>query len=408
MPSALEAGSLLMGRYRLLEEVGQGGFGHVWRVHDESGIFRQPLALKILNPEGSKSALARRRFSSEAQLLLKLNHPNIVRAIDYLEDKQSLYLVMEYLPGRALSDILAARSQRNQVFSDIQVRTIFQQLSSGLRAAHAAGAVHRDLKPSNVMLVQDGPTVRLKILDFGVAKIMATNLGDRTTVGRMVGSYMYMSPEQAQGETVDHRSDVFALGVLLFEVLTLRRAWALNERGVHLPLYENFRFERQNTLVRLLERIVHGPRPRPTQCRAELPAAIDLVVRNALASRPEGRPNSVDELYQQLDEAFEQTLAIVKAIHSPTPEEADLTEIYQDNLLAIDRSTTLTVPVAQPIPRESPTEFERITPVFQTPFSDEELELKHTETRSYRGLLVMLLLGLLAIAGTWVALSASS
>ncbi len=316
---------MVSGRYRLERRLGQGGFGDVFLAEDLHQQHRGPLAVKVLSSAGQASTHVRRRFAAEARVLLTIRHPNVVRAFDFGDGPEGLFLVMEYLPGRALMDLLTQRSREGRRFSLAELRTIFSQLAAGVAAAHAAGAVHRDLKPANVMLVAEGTKVRVKVLDFGIAKLLGTGFGDQTTLGRMVGSYLYMSPEQALGATVDARADVFALGTLLFELATLRRAWASTPEGSHLPIHQAFRLEGQNALVRVLERIVRGQRPRISPHCPDLPEALDEALSYALATQAEDRCPTVERLAALVEAAFEPVEPTL--IHHAGPVEADLTPL---------------------------------------------------------------------------------
>ena len=212
-----------LGPYRLLEKIGEGGMGEVYRAHD--GRLQRTVAIKILAP---RLATADRleRFEQEARAASALNHPNILTIHDVGRQGDTAYFAMEWVEGRTLRDELRAGPIAHR-------RTIqlTQQIAEGLAAAHAAGIIHRDLKPENVMVRSDGLA---KIVDFGLAKLNApaatTGDADPTVTravtsdpGVVMGTVGYMSPEQASGRPVDYRSDQFALGLLIYELVIGKR-----------------------------------------------------------------------------------------------------------------------------------------------------------------------------------------
>jgi len=202
-----------VGHYRIVEEIGQGGMGVVYRAHDER--LDRDVALKVLPAGTLTDERARRRFHSEGLALSKLNHPNIQTVHDYDTQGSIDFLVTEYVPGITLSDKLAAKGLPEQ-----EVLRLGQQLAEGMAAAHTQGIVHRDLKPSNLRLTPDG---RLKILDFGIAKLVEP-LSDSTVTHSVtvVGTPLYMAPEQKLGEPVDARTDIYSAGLVLREMVTGR------------------------------------------------------------------------------------------------------------------------------------------------------------------------------------------
>jgi serine/threonine protein kinase len=215
----LKAGDVINHRYRLVDVLGEGGASVVYRV--EHVQLQKMQALKVLRPEHSVHSSAVARFQREARSVCQLDHPNIVRVTDFGQaENGAFYLVMDLVEGESLY-------RRLQKEGAIQVRTALElvsQVLSGLGHAHEKGVVHRDLKPDNIMVVQhrDGPKAR--ILDFGIAKV--NEPGERrpslSATGAVFGTPRYMSPEQAAGDPVDQRSDLFSVGVILFELLTGR------------------------------------------------------------------------------------------------------------------------------------------------------------------------------------------
>jgi Tol biopolymer transport system component/predicted Ser/Thr protein kinase len=213
-----------LGPYEIITALGEGGMGEVYRARDTR--LGRDVALKVLPRDLLDDAQRLARFEREAQTLAALNHPHIATIHDVVESAGQRAIVMELLTGRTLEDIMAAGAMPSRAALGYAV-----EICDALSAAHAAGIVHRDLKPANVIVTDGG---RVKVLDFGIAKVAVTDAGDereprtRTalTAGHvLVGTIGYMSPEQVQGRTVDARSDIFSLGVLLFEMLAGRRAF---------------------------------------------------------------------------------------------------------------------------------------------------------------------------------------
>ncbi len=214
----LQPGTLVQRRYRLMEVIAQGSTSIVYRA--EHALLRKPVALKILRPEFSVFRSVVKRFRREAHMVSSLDHPNVVQVIDFGQTKDgSMYLVMELLEGETLTEKL----RRESHLSPNAAVGICDQVLRGLAAAHRAGLVHRDLKPDNIMLIRKGGQTRVKILDFGCAKLHRGTLESTslaTQAGVVLGTPRYMSPEQASGGAADLRSDLYSVGVLLYEMLT--------------------------------------------------------------------------------------------------------------------------------------------------------------------------------------------
>ena len=218
----LQAGTRL-GNYEILSELGAGGMGRVYKARDLK--LRRSVAIKTLRQEFASDPQRLRRFEQEARAASALNHPNIVTIYEIGDHNGTPYIAMEYVEGVTLRELLAG----GPLTSDKLMRYA-TQLVEGLAKAHQAGIVHRDLKPENIVISEDG---YVKILDFGLAKLMPLQFDsemetmDRvmTTEGVIVGTVQYMSPEQASGRSVDFRSDQFALGSILYEMATGRRAF---------------------------------------------------------------------------------------------------------------------------------------------------------------------------------------
>ncbi|WP_437734335.1 protein kinase domain-containing protein [Sorangium sp. So ce1335] len=212
-------GQVLVGRYRLIRPLSSGSMGTVWRADDLT--LGSPVAIKMLGPLYAKDEAVRARFYQEAQAAAALRSPNVVQILDHGVDNEVPFIAMELLEGEDLS----RRIQRVGPLSPADTARIFADVARAVRKAHDAGIVHRDLKPENIFLARDDDREVAKVLDFGVAKTrLYGNEGMGTQAGVLIGTLPYMSPEQAQGASVDHRSDLWALGVIAFECVCGRAA----------------------------------------------------------------------------------------------------------------------------------------------------------------------------------------
>jgi serine/threonine-protein kinase len=213
---------ILAGRYELEVPLGRGGSGEVWRGRDLAS--RRPVAIKLveLSAIDDPGLLAETigRFRREATVVASLHHPNIVGSLDAGRVGNQLFMIMELAPGISLASMMDERGVRGMgLFPVSSVVRIAQETSTGLAAAHAAGVVHRDIKPSNLMVT---PQPGVKIIDFGIARLLADNSPRLTLRGHTVGTIAYMSPEQAQGDEVDGRADLYSLGCVLYQLLSGR------------------------------------------------------------------------------------------------------------------------------------------------------------------------------------------
>ncbi|WP_256107850.1 protein kinase domain-containing protein [Streptomyces sp. ODS05-4] len=205
------------GRYTIRRELGRGGMAAVYLAHDS--VLDRHVAVKLLHPELSHDASFRERFRREAKTVAGLNHPNIVAVFDSgeeeVEGRHVHYIVMEYVEGQSLRDLLLSRSGRPMELSTALDLTA--EILTALQASHELGLVHRDVKPANVMVTRRGS---VKVMDFGIARALQSQAVSMTQTGAIVGTPQYLSPEQALGRAVDPRSDLYAVGCLLFEILT--------------------------------------------------------------------------------------------------------------------------------------------------------------------------------------------
>ncbi|HEU4921015.1 MAG TPA: protein kinase, partial [Candidatus Limnocylindrales bacterium] len=255
-----EIGTVLGGRYRLVELLGQGGMATIFRSHDNQ--LGRDVAVKLLRPEYGRDPDFGARFRQEAQNAASLNHPNIVSVYDYGQDTAGPFIVMELVEGEDLSSII----RRSGALPPRQAARIVADTARALEAAHARGIVHRDVKPGNVMIGRDG---RVKVTDFGIARAVAE--AQMTLPGTTLGSVHYFSPEQARGEQATASSDVFALGIVLYELLTGHRPW-----------------EGDTAAAVAMARLA-GPVPDPSTRRAGIPPELTAITRRALAMEPDDR-----------------------------------------------------------------------------------------------------------------------
>ncbi|MBI2378970.1 MAG: serine/threonine protein kinase [Deltaproteobacteria bacterium] len=311
MSEEVHADDLIDRRFRLRRKIGVGGFGTVWLAHDDET--RAPVALKLLHPQHKRKPRTLERFVREAQVLTGLRHANIANALAFSAEGPVPYIAMEFAPGHTLSAEITARARRAQAggagFEPGEIRGLLEALVAPVSHAHKKGVVHRDLKPENVVVFIERGKLRLKILDFGIAKILEDTAAMKTTVGRVFGSLFYMSPEQARGETVDARADVFGIGAILFELLTLRRAWARTSDDAPLSVLEPpTASSLPNKPLQVMQRISEGPRPRPSAWCDEIGSAEDELVLRSMALRPSDRFQSADDLLDAARAAFPASL----------------------------------------------------------------------------------------------------
>jgi serine/threonine protein kinase len=273
-----------LGPYEILSSLGSGGMGEVYRARDPK--LNRDVAIKVLVESVARDADHVARFQREAQSIAALNHPNIVTIHSVEEAGGILFLTMELVEGKALSELIDPRGLPLARFLQIAI-----PLADAVSAAHQKGITHRDLKPANVMVMDGG---RVKVLDFGLAKLVEPSLPAggvtalptrvQTGEGHIVGTVAYMSPEQAEGKSVDQRSDIFSLGVMMYEMATGERPF------------------KGDTPVSTLTSILRDSPPAVTEVKHTLPRDLALIVRRCLAKQPEQRTQSAKDLRNQLQD----------------------------------------------------------------------------------------------------------
>ncbi len=264
-----------LSHYRIVEKIGAGGMGEVYRARDER--LGRDVALKVLPAGTLGDEHARKRFRKEAQALSKLSHPNIATVFDFDTEDGTDFLAMELVEGVTLSDKLAAGA-----LSEKEITRLGMQLAEALEEAHERGVVHRDLKPGNVMVTAKG---QAKVLDFGLAKLVRPDVASATAptesfteTQAAAGTLPYMAPEQLRGETVDARTDIHALGAVLYEMATGQR-----------PFQERL-------ATALVDDIMHKPPPLPGRLKPDLSPRLEELILKCLEKEPERRYQSAKEI----------------------------------------------------------------------------------------------------------------
>ncbi|HLW80102.1 MAG TPA: serine/threonine-protein kinase, partial [Terriglobia bacterium] len=294
------------GRYQLVSELGRGAMGVVYEGYDP--VIGRSVAIKTMLTEGlsgNEFETYRARFQREAQAAGMLAHPNIVTIYDFGEDDGFLYLAMELLRGKSLEKLL----QEQSVLPIETIIPIYEQVCSALDYAHDHKIVHRDIKPANIMILENGA---VKVADFGIAKMMSTGM---TRAGQILGTPNYMSPEQVKGRGVDGRSDIFALGVILYELVTGEKP-----------------FSGQNVTTVIYKIMHENPIP-PRELEPTISPGLSFVISKALAK-------GMDERYQTCRELAED-LKNYRTLGVPTTTSA--TAVIQSPMIALAPNETAAI-----------------------------------------------------------------
>jgi serine/threonine protein kinase len=264
-----------IGHYRITQSLGQGGMAAVYKAYQEN--LDREVAIKILPEHYSHNANFVARFKLEARALARLNHPNIVTVHDAGEFQRRLYIVMAYIPGGTL------RERLDRPLPVTRVVEITRAVAAALGYAHERNIIHRDVKPANVLMDLDGRPV---LSDFGIAKVVAEETGEQlTSTGTGIGTPEYMAPEQCRGLPVDSRSDIYALGVMAYEMFTGRTPF----QGA--------------PFTAVIYAQIHEPPPPPSHFNPQIPPAVDAVILQALAKDPDQRFQRATDFADALERA---------------------------------------------------------------------------------------------------------
>jgi serine/threonine-protein kinase len=301
-----------LGKYDVRGTLGRGAMGVVYDGWDP--VIHRRVAIKTLNlpdsndPEGLEGL---ERFKREAQAAGRLTHPNIVGVFDYGETSEVAYIVMEFVEGKSLKDVLGS----NERMAPETAIRLMEDILAGLAYSHDCGVVHRDIKPANIMITNDG---RTKIADFGIARIEASSM---TQAGTVLGTPAYMSPEQFMGQVVDRRTDIYSSGVLLYQLLTGERPF-------------------EGSMSAIMHKSLTTVPPRPSELSVTAPASLDAVVARAMARRPEDRFATATEFAQ--------------ALRQPPPALAADPLAIDETIIASAKTAPARAAPAPSLPRESP------------------------------------------------------
>ena len=265
-----------IGKYKILDVLGKGAMGIVYKAFDPD-IDRE-VAIKTIHFEAAfeegEEEEAIGRFMREARAAGKLNHPNIITIYEVGReaDQQLTYIVMQFVKGVSLKKMIVSRRS----FTTPEITQLFAQLGDALDYAHSHGIVHRDIKPENILIDEAG---RPQIVDFGIARVGKSTM---TQTGKTLGTPSYMSPEQVMGKKIDHRSDIFSLGVVLYEILTRKRP-----------------FDADNVTT-IIYKIINEEPPSLADVKKDVPIGFDQIIQRALSKKPEERYQSCAEMIEDL------------------------------------------------------------------------------------------------------------
>jgi serine/threonine-protein kinase len=279
--SLLSLAAALEARYQILSELGRGGMGIVYHAYDKQ--LKEQVAIKLLSPLLSTDQDALERLKREVSLARRVTHPNVIRIHDISEVNSLHYVSMEYFAGTSLKEHL----KQSGPLSLLSAYQILSQVCDGLEAAHSQAVVHRDLKARNIMIGSSG---QVKIIDFGLAR--SIHLDGMTATGLIMGTPEYMAPEQVAGKHVDERADIYALGVILFEMMTGR-----------VP------FTGDSAIAVGFQQLKDSPQ-RPSSINPQIPEEVDRIILKALAKDPIHRYRTVAEMRKEFESALPRFTAI--------------------------------------------------------------------------------------------------
>jgi serine/threonine protein kinase len=304
-------GGRLKGRYLIERELGRGGVGVVFLARDER-LHGMPVVIKFLLEDAGRNRWLIGKFSQEAEALTRINHPGVVRVIDRdLSDDGRPFFVMEFIKGRSLRDVMGRVTPGAMDLA--YVAHLARQTGSALQAAHQQGVFHRDLKPENIMLEQlSGGDEHVKLIDFGIAKVVNPQAGNETEVAVIAGSRQYIAPEQLLSQTASPATDVYALAIIIYEMVTGRLPFNPDGPTHFLVMQELMRLQRSESFVE------------PRAFRPDLPEAAQILLLNALSFDPGRRPQNARIFTEDLAQALIGRISVADAratlaVPSPVP-----------------------------------------------------------------------------------------
>jgi len=280
----MQAGNVV-GNYKVIDKIGEGGMGAVFKGVDL--MLEREVAIKMLRPELASQPQVVERFRSEAVTLAKLNHPNIATLYSFLRQGEDFFMVMEFVRGETLDSLI----RRSGAMPCDRAITLLCQALEGIDHAHRMGIVHRDIKPANMMLTETGT---LKVMDFGIARVLGTSR--MTKQGNIVGTIEYMSPEQVRGQETDARSDIYSLGILLYEMVTGR-----------VPFSSDSEYD-------LMKMQIEDAPPPPRVFSDQIPQGVEQAIMRSLAKRSEARFQGAAEFRNVLLSAIGMPVAPTRVI----------------------------------------------------------------------------------------------
>ncbi len=320
-------GQVIGNTYQILEKLGQGGMGSVFKGVDLN--LQRPVAIKVLREDLTNNPALVERFRSEAITLAKLNHPNIATLYSFLPHGNQYFMVMEYVPGETLEHLIRQRG----VIPYLEAIPLFCQALEGIGQAHRMGIIHRDIKPANLMVVDDLGEKRVKVMDFGIARVLGTS--HLTNPGKQVGTLHYMSPEQAEARELDTRSDIYSLGIVLFEMLTGRIPFDADSEYLLCKMH------------------IEQPPPSPRLINPNIPPAIEEAVLKAMAKSPAARFQNAGEFRAYLLNQ----IGIPVVSLSSIPNISNVSAIKETRVETASQSNAqpaIPIPIPTPVPTPIP------------------------------------------------------
>jgi serine/threonine protein kinase len=330
-------GQTLSGRYHIEELLGHGGMSSVYKATDPN--LRRTVAIKIIHPHLSSNPDFLSRFEEEAAMVAQLRHENIVQVYDFNHEGDVYYMVLEYLPGETLESRLKRLNEKNQKMDPTEAVKYIAQVCDAVQYANDKGLIHRDIKPANIMLDVYGKAV---LMDFGIARMLGGRM--HTATGAVIGTAKYMSPEQIKGEKVDGRSDIYSLGVTLFEAVSGK------------PPFE------ADSVMTLMMMHINDPVPNIRQLQPHVPESLVLAIDKAMGKKPENRYQTAAEMATALRGVYQRLTGEV--IQPPVSRDRDvvqrLVEPPVDQTYADQAITAISHPlddsvrsVEQPLPPQA-------------------------------------------------------